>query len=369
MPAETGRQNQRGPDDFQERVQRAAEQCLRRDGAVGPLELLQQMSFLHPVHFRAWQQGNPYYAAIEPHIQCGPAKLAKTYGYFHEWIQRRGLTPVQADYLRSTPHGPEPLSITADGDAERELFFRTRYVPEDVPQKKAKKLRDKLDKAPELTVFELTSTASECSECGAEIVKGSLLFMERQQPLCLDCADLAHLLFLPSGDAALSRRARKYSSLAAVVLRFSRARKRYERQGLLVTPDALSRAEQQCAGDAAERAMRRERDADRRLEQDREFVADLTRAILQRYPSCPAEEAHRVASHTAQRGSGRVGRSAGGRALEPDAIDLAVIAWIRHQHTDYDTLLMRGTDRSSARQAILPAIECVLSQWSASIPR
>lgn len=101
---------------------------------------------------------------------------------------------------------------------------------------KAKKLRDKLDKAPDLTVFELTSPASECSECGAEIVKGSFLFMERKQPLCLDCADLDHLLFLPSGDATLSRRARKYSSLAAVVLRFSRARKRYERQGLLVTP-------------------------------------------------------------------------------------------------------------------------------------
>lgn len=60
-----------------------------------------------------------------------------------------------------------------------------------------------------------------------------------------------------------------YSSLAAVVLRFSRTRKRYERQGLLVTPDALAWAEQECAGDAAERAMRRERDADRRLQEDR----------------------------------------------------------------------------------------------------
>lgn len=174
---------------------------------------------------------------------------------------------------------------------------------------------------------------------------------------------------MPSGDAALSRRARKYSSLAAVVLRFSRARKRYERQGLLVTPDALSRAEQECAGDAAERALRRQRDAERRLEEDREFVAALTQAIVERYPSCPAEEARRIASHTAQRGSGRVGRSAAGRALDSHAIDLAVIAWIRHQHTDYDTLLMRGTDRCDARQAIQPQIESVQSRWSASRPR
>ena len=360
---ETDSRNWRGGDDLQERVHRAAEQCLERDGAVGPLELLQQLLFLHPVHFQGWQKGNPYYVALEPHIQCGPAKLEKTYRYFHEWVQRRGLVPVEADYLRSTPHGPEPLSITADGDPEREIFFRTRYVPADLPENKAKKLRNKLDKAPELTVFELTSPASQCSECGAEIVKGSVLFMERNEPLCLACADLDHLLFLPSGDAALSRRARKYSSLAAVVLRFSRARKRYERQGLLVTPDALSRAEEECAGDAAERAIRRQRDADRRLEDDREFVVALTQAIVARYPSCPAEEAHRIASHTAQRGSGRVGRSAGGRALKPQTIDLAVIAWIRHQHTSYDTLLMQGTDRIRAREAIQPELQRVLSRW------
>ncbi len=33
--------------------------------------------------------------------------------------------------------------------------------------------------------------------------------MEDQGPLCMSCADLAHLIFLPSGDAALTRRARK----------------------------------------------------------------------------------------------------------------------------------------------------------------
>ena len=53
------------------------------------------------------------------------------------------------------------------------------------------------------------------------------------------CADLDRLVFLPSGDAALTRRARKHSTLSPVVLRFSRARKRHERQGLLVEEDAL----------------------------------------------------------------------------------------------------------------------------------
>ena len=40
-------------------------------------------------------------------------------------------------------------------------------------------------------------------------------------------------------DAALTLRAKKNSRLSAVVVRFSRARKRYERQGILVAEDAL----------------------------------------------------------------------------------------------------------------------------------
>ncbi len=351
-------------DNLKERVRKAAEACLKRDGAVGPLQLLQQMLLLHPTHFHAWQHGNPYYTVLEEHIQCGVSKLTKTYQYFDEWVRPRGLVPVEASYTRSTPRGPEPLRITIDGDPERERFFRTHYAPANLTAKKATKLRDKLHKAPDLVVFELTSPTSTCTECQREILKGEFLFMERGQPLCLGCADLDHLEFLPSGDAALSRRARKHSSLAAVVVRFSRARKRYERQGLLVTGHGLAQAEQECSDDAEERALCRERDAELRQEADREFVTALARAIRGRYPGCPAEEGRGIALHMALGGSGRIGRSAAGRALEAEAIDLAVIAWIRHQHTAYDTLLMQGVDRLDARARIRPEMEQVLAEWS-----
>lgn len=66
---------------------------------------------------------------------------------------------------------------------------------------------------------------------------------QRKGALCLACGDLDHLVFLSAGDAALTRRARKYSILSAVVLKWSRARKRYERQGLLVEECALEKAE------------------------------------------------------------------------------------------------------------------------------
>ena len=145
----------------------------------------------------------------------------------------------------------------------------------------------KLTKAPDLVVFEKVSEAGKCSECGEALERGDFVLMEKGQPLCLGCGDLDHLVYLPAGDAAMSRRARKHSSLAAVVVRYSRARKRYERQGLLVTEEGLARAEQECAADAPARAAARATTAAARQDEDREFVAALTGAILKRYPGCP----------------------------------------------------------------------------------
>ncbi len=120
----------------------------------------------------------------------------------------------------------------------------------------------------DLTVF-VTSTESICDECGDNLGRGAwITLVEEKRALCLSCADLDHLLFLPAGDAALTRRSRKYSTLSAVVLKWSRVRKRYERQGLLVESDALDRAEQECLADSDARARRREREAIRRTELD-----------------------------------------------------------------------------------------------------
>jgi hypothetical protein len=146
-------------------------------------------------------------------------------------------------------------------------------------------------------------------------------------------------------------------------VRFSRARKRCERQGLLVAQEALARAEDECAADAPERAAARARAVVVRQEEDREFVAAFTQAIAQRYPGCPSNEAREIAEHTAQRSSGRVGRSAAGRELNASAVDLAVVAHIRHTHTNYDALLMRGVERLDARAQVREKIDRVLATW------
>jgi hypothetical protein len=273
------------------------------------------------------------------------------------------LRPIEASYTRHGPRGVEQLQVTEAGDPEREKFYRTHYAPAELTEKKTARLAAKLNKAPDLVVFQKVTPEGNCSECGAELWDGDHLFMEKGQPLCLTCADLDHLVFLPSGDMALSRRARKHSPLSAVVVRFSRARKRYERQGLLVSPDALAQAERECVADASERAATRARAAVHRGEEDREFVEAMAQAILGQYRACPMEEARSIAAHTARRGSGRVGRSAAGRALDPRAIDLAVIAHIRHAHTNYDARLMQGADRLDARTLVHDKIDQILARW------
>jgi hypothetical protein len=199
-----------------------------------------------------------------------------------------------------------------------------------------------------------------CANCGGS---DDMLTMDDAGPLCLMCADLAHLVFLPSGDAALTRRAKKLGTLSAVVVRFSRARRRYERQGLLVEPAALEQAEEQCLADADLRERRAERDRERRASQDVVFVGDLSDEILRLFPGCPAERAASIAAHAAVRGSGRVGRSAAGRALDDGAVTAAVVASIRHTDTRYDELLMSGVPRAEARDRVHDAIDAVLSDW------
>jgi hypothetical protein len=125
----------------------------------------------------------------------------------------------------------------------------------------------------------------------------------------------------------------------------------------------LAKAEEECVADAAERAKARAQAAVAREAEDVEFVDDLTQAIQARYPACPHDEVRRIATRTAARGSGRVGRSAAGRALEPEAIDLAVIAHVRHEHTNYDALLMQGTERLDARKLVRDQIDLVLERW------
>jgi hypothetical protein len=217
----------------------------------------------------------------------------------------------------------------------------------------------------DLKVF-ISTQDSSCDECGENLGRRTWITLIKDKgALCLVCADLDHLIFLPSGDAALTRRARKHSTLATVVLKWSRARKRYERQGLLVEAQALEQAEKECLADSEARARRRERGAARRAELDSQYVERFATRVRELFPRCPSGREMTIAEHACLKYSGRVGRSAAAKSFDENTVRLAVIAHIRHAETPYDALLARGYDRWDARSRVEDGVVRVLTKWEA----
>jgi hypothetical protein len=217
--------------------------------------------------------------------------------------------------------------------------------------------------APGLRVF-ISNRDSTCDECKEELGPHAWIFLAGKRGcLCLACADLDHLVFLASGDAALTRRARKHSKLSAVVLKWSRARKQYERQGVLVEDEALAKAEAECLSDADARERRRQREAGRRAELDKEHVALFAARVRELFPAMPPGRETEIAEHACRKYSGRVGRSAAAKALDAEAVHLAVVAHVRHRETDYAEIMAFSCDRQDARGRVAGKVDEVLDAW------
>src|SRR5262249_54341763 len=80
------------------------------------------------------------------------------------------------------------------------------------------------------------------------------------------------------------------------------------------------------------------------------------------FPGCPPQRADAIARHAGTRGSGRVGRTAAGRALHEEAVTLAVVASVRHCDTSYDELLMSGVPRAEARDPVWDDVDLILEK-------
>jgi hypothetical protein len=343
--------------DLVTRVTTAAEAALADHQYASFIDVLTGMNLLPNV--QAWHNGRVEH--LDEMVQGSPEKLLKVIGILQQWAAQRGLRSEDLPPHASSIPRP-PKHHTASQFPVLEQAFRRHFVSPELAEKKLEKLREKVSAAAPPTVFSIVKE-SKCSQCDRELWKGELLTMQGNQALCMECADLDHLVYLESGDAALTRRATKHSSLWAVVVRFSRSRGRYERQGVLVQAEALEKAEEECLADADLRAARQAHDAERRRGEDVELAARMAERIRALYPGCPPAEARGIAAHTAARGSGRVGRSAAGRALDDHALSLAVAAWVRHRHTRYDELLMRGWERADARSEIRDDMDNMLDRW------
>lgn len=337
---------------LEQRVVQAAEAALARQRFVSAIDVLVGLGWLAPSRLDQWRQGR--IGSLESVVEANLSKITTAMAAFRRWAADQGLKPSETAYVART-RDRRPLQFSVSGDKGIERAYRTHWVSPALSARAVERQSRPADLVVIMPVKEWS-----CTSCGGT---GELMFLEDPGPLCLDCADLGHLEFLPAGDAALTRRAKRASGLSAVVVRWSRTRKRYERQGILAEVDAIDHAELECLVDDQARSRRREQDEARRAGQDVRFEAEFAAAIRALFPRCPDGRAQAIARHAATRGSGRIGRSAAGRALDPEAVTLAVVASVRHIDTPYDELLMSGVERQDARCQVGAQVDEVLSSW------
>ena len=214
----------------------AAEAALAERKFVTAIDVLQGIGWLPQARIDEWRQGRLAY--LEGGVSTNLHKISAVMRMFRGWAQRRGLAPRETAYVSRT-RDRHQLRFSKSGGLAIERAYRTHWVSPELSVAKQERLSERQGRAPDLVVIS-PLTDWTCSKCSGT---GDFLLMDDTGPLCGHCAKLDHLVYLPAGDAALSRRAKQASGLSAIVMRFSRSRKRYERQGILIEESALKQAE------------------------------------------------------------------------------------------------------------------------------
>jgi hypothetical protein len=222
-----------------DRVIKAAEVALAARKYVSPIDVLVGIGWLDPGAVKRWQQGQ--FDHLERAVQTNLPRISEAMKLFRSWATAKGLIPSETHYVAQTP-SRRTLRFSKSGNPTIEKLYRTHWISGDLSENEQEHLVERTSRAPELVVIEPLRDSWTCHRCGGS---GGLLMMENPGPACLRCVGLDDLEYLPAGDALLTRRAKAKSPRYAVVVRFSRSRHRYERQGLLVEPRALAEAQRE----------------------------------------------------------------------------------------------------------------------------
>lgn len=204
-----------------------------------------------------------------------------------------------------------------------------------------------------------------CTGCSKTVHEGEKLLAldEKKRGLCESCADLGALTLLLPGDAAMTRRSKKHSARTVVFQQWNQKRRRYERKGQFVEPEAIEKARLECAADAEKRAEKNKKAAAKRVVEDKEYRDTFAIEIRRLFPSMPKGREVAVAEHACEKYSGRVGRTASAKEFDEDMITRAVIAHIRHAETNYDNMFGKGKRKREIRDDIRGDIQRILRRW------
>ena len=222
-----------------QRVRQAAEAALSNKEYVSAVDVLVGIGWLAPSAVDSWRQKRIDY--LERAINANLSRISEAMDAFRSWAMAKGLDASETDYVARQPGHPA-LRFSKSGDANIERQYRTHWISPNLKEKARRRLADKMNRPPELVAIVPLKSDWKCHRCGRG---GDLLMMEPPGPCCLECAGFADLDYLPRGDAKLTKRVARLSERKLVVVRFSRVRKRYERQGLLIEPRALREAQEE----------------------------------------------------------------------------------------------------------------------------
>src|SRR5208282_6491862 len=226
--------NRKNKAQLADRVATAAEAALAAKRFVSAIDILVGIRWLDPAALERWRRGQ--IDCLEGVVQANLSRISEAMRLFRSWATAKGLFASPTEYVARSPRR-QTLRFSRSGDTAIEAAYRTHWVSPELSAKKRERLAEKASRALELVVVQPLNTEWKCHRCGGA---GELLMMEDPGPACLRCVGLDDLEYLPAGDALLTRRAKARSARYAVVVRFSRTRGRYERQGLLVEPPALA---------------------------------------------------------------------------------------------------------------------------------
>lgn len=204
-----------------------------------------------------------------------------------------------------------------------------------------------------------------CQLCKTSILKGQKFVgeTEKSNGTCFNCSPFKYYSFLPSGDAAMTRRSKKYSAKCGVLQIWNQRRRRYERKGQYIEPKAITLAKQECLADQAKRNEKNAKAAIVREIKDKAYIKKFSIAIRKRYPNCPPQREIKIAEHACKKYSGRVGRTASAKEFDAKMIDLAVEAHIRHTETNYDLQFGKGKRKKEIRSDLKFEINRIMSKW------
>ncbi len=222
---------------------RTAEAALQAQNYVRPIDLLLGLGWLDPEAEKRWRQGQINY--LERAVQGNLNKISEAMRQFRQWAITKGLLARESHYVSQT-RDRRTLRFSISGKPSIEQAYRTHWISPAFSEKKRARLAEKTDRPPDLVAVMPLKPDWKCHRCAGT---GGLLIIGKSGPACLRCLGMDDLEFVPSGDALLTRRLKAKSVRSAVVVRFSRSRKRYERQGMLVEPQILTEVREQLAKD------------------------------------------------------------------------------------------------------------------------